>query len=95
MFTVTMTDWMKGCPRCVVLVAALNAAPAQHPVAEIENLREHLVEVHLARIPGYAPECANCCEWQVLAARPGGLEPSVVPILGREDLLHRAGHLLM
>ncbi|MFL6115192.1 MAG: hypothetical protein ACJ786_28160 [Catenulispora sp.] len=91
---VTTTDWMNDCPRCVALVAPLHASPAQHPIGEIENLREHLVDAHLARVPGYAADCANCCEWQALAARPDGLGPRLVPVLGREDLLHRAGHLL-
>ncbi|OLE24580.1 MAG: hypothetical protein AUG49_13065 [Catenulispora sp. 13_1_20CM_3_70_7] len=91
---VTTTDWMNDCPRCVALVAALNASPAQHPIGDIENLREHLVEAHLARVPGYAADCANCGEWQALAARPDGLGPRLAPVLGREDLLHRTGHLL-
>lgn len=54
----------------------------------------HPVDAHLAVLPGYADGCANCQEWKALAACPEGLALTVVPVLGREDLLHRAGHLI-
>lgn len=87
--------WMEGCPVCVTLIARLTRATAARPHAEIEALRDHLVDAHLAQIPDYVEDCANCQEWRALAASPDGLKPKIVPVLGREDLLHRAGHLFL
>lgn len=95
MSAVKTSEWMRDCPVCAGLIAALERSRAQHPIAEFEAVREHLVDSHLAQLPGYVPGCANCTEWQVLAGRPDGLDPTIVPVLGREDLLHRAGHLFM
>ena len=87
--------WMQDCPGCATLIAAVTQATAARAHAEIEAVRDHLVDAHLARIPGYVQDCANCQEWMALAARPDGLKPKIVPVLGREDLLHRAGHLFL
>jgi hypothetical protein len=86
-------DWMTSCATCATLIAAVRQATVAHPHAEIKALREHLVNAHLVGIPGYVEDCGNCQEWKALAANPDGLKSTVVPVLGREDLLHRAGHL--
>jgi hypothetical protein len=89
----TRTDWMRECAECTQLLDALDAA--DHPaLRQWEEVRSHLVEEHLALLPGYDDDCANCQEWKALAGDPGDLKPAIVPVLGREDLLHRAGHLL-
>lgn len=85
-------DWMRNCGECAKRVEALETTPDPHPLKEFEAVREHLVEAHLALLPGYFTDCANCQEWVALG--PDASPPSIVPVLGREALLHRAGHLL-
>jgi len=89
---------MRDCATCTTLADAAEAA-AGMPYAEIAGLEHHLVEAHLAQLPGYDDECANCVEWRAITGDPGNslgkqFGGHVVPILGREDLLHRAGHLI-
>jgi hypothetical protein len=90
---------MRECEACVALVGAFDAAAGPDSVEAFAGAfhaaREHLVDEHLAELPGYDEDCANCLEWRVLATDPVGIAPRVVPVLGREDLLHRAGHLLI
>lgn len=89
---VNAPDWMRKCPECSALLTALESAQENYALREFEEVRQHLVDVHLAQLPGYAEGCANCQEWQALGsdAEP----PKLVPVLGREALIHRAGHLL-
>lgn len=91
-------EWMRKCPTCVervkALVSALEAFPKMGSLRAFEDVRSHLVEEHLALLPDYADDCPNCQEWKVFAANPGDMPSRVIPVLGREDLLHRAGHLL-
>ena len=79
------------------MLAAVKKADV--PLAEVEALSAHLVDAHLARLPTYDPQCAACLEWQAVVGDPdGGLADTygarVVPMLGREDLRHRAVHLV-
>ncbi|GAA2001467.1 hypothetical protein [Catenulispora subtropica] len=76
--------WMADCPGCAALITAVTQATAARPHGEIEAVRDHLVDAHLARIPDYVEDCANCQEWRALAASPEGLKPKIVPVLGRE-----------
>lgn len=98
MGAVTVPEWMNQCAVCEQLLAELKSAD-DPPLAEHAHLTAHLVAEHLDRIPGYQADCANCVEWRAITGDPGdGLSqqygPAVVPMLGREDLLHRAGHLV-
>ncbi|MGW6796520.1 hypothetical protein [Streptomyces chartreusis] len=87
--------WMRACAVCRELVVPLESTErGAGELRQFEQARVHLVDAHLAVLPGYADGCANCQEWKALAAHPEGLALSVVPVLGREDLLHRAGHLI-
>ncbi|NUP46278.1 MAG: hypothetical protein HOW97_03030 [Catenulispora sp.] len=88
-------EWMTACTTCQTLIAALTQATAPFPHAAVEAVREHLIDAHLAAVPGYVDDCGNCQEWKALAANPDRLKPRIVPVLGREDLLHRAGHLFV
>lgn len=92
MTKLNLPDWMHDCSTCVERVTALEAAPGEFPLREFEAVREHLVDAHLALLPGYDENCSNCQEWRALGAN--ATPPRIVPVLGREDLLHRAGHLL-
>ena len=92
--------WRQDCPTCVRLAEALDSAGARPAPANTEPFRAHLVDEHLAQLPGYADGCTNCGEWRAMQGDPAGSLSSqyggrVVPILGREDLLHRAGHLMI
>ncbi|QKZ18844.1 hypothetical protein [Streptomyces chartreusis] len=88
-------EWMRECAVCLELVAPLGSAePGTGELRQLEEARVHLVDAHLAVLPGYADDCANCGEWKALAAHPDDLALTVIPVLGREDLLHRAGHLI-
>lgn len=93
-----MTEWMRQCPECVNLVEALNETDLKltGPILRAwEEVRRHLVAEHLALLPGYFEDCANCQEWAALAAGEGDDRfARVAVVLGQEDLLHRAGHLL-
>lgn len=93
--------WMSQCPTCVGLLAAFDAVHAAYPpaLAEFEAACAHLVAAHLPQLPGYLGDCANCLEWAALVGDSSdGLAAqygrAVVPLLGREDLRHRAGHLV-
>jgi hypothetical protein len=93
----TLPKWMSKCGTCGQLLAAVRAA--ELPLAESEALTGHLIDAHLAQVPAYDPECANCAEWAAIVGDPdGGLADTygarVVPMLGREDLRHRAAHLV-
>ena len=101
----TRGEWVDACPTCGRLVDALTRASFDaegYPVAEREELCAHLVAEHLGLLPPYQEDCANCIEWQALepddvaAIRLRGKTagPRLVPVLGRVDLLHRAGHLI-
>lgn len=87
--------WMQDCAICLKLVERL-ASPPQRvlELQEVEEARVHLVNAHLAALPGYVDDCANCQEWKALAAHPDGFASAVVLALVREDLMHRADHLL-
>ena len=86
--------WMESCPQCQELLTQI-FQPGLPPLAEFEQMRAHLVEDHLARVPAFTDDCSNCQEWKALAASDmGGIAAQMVPVLGREELLHRAGHLL-
>lgn len=90
-----MTNWMRGCEDCTKFVEALKAARSDAiPIKEIAEAQDHLVTCHLPNMPDYETDCLNCQEWKILADHPEGIAPPLIPILGREDLLHRAGHLL-
>ena len=96
----TRPQWMTSCPTCRELVAAFDAAAADdgpgEALAEWEQARAHVVHEHLADLPDYDPECANCLEWKATSGDPAGaLPPHMLPVLGREDLLHRAGHAIL
>jgi hypothetical protein len=93
-----LSAWMNGCEDCVRLVAALNDAEGGLLLVRLgawEDVRRHLVTAHQEKLPGYADDCGNCQEWRALAAgRSRGASSVVTRVLGQEDLLHRAGHLL-
>jgi hypothetical protein len=87
-------EWMADCRQCQELLSQL-FQPGLPPLAEFEQMRAHLVEAHLVQVPGYADDCANCQEWKALSTSSmDGIAGRMVPVLGREELLHRAGHLL-
>ena len=91
-------SWMRDCATCTTLADAVDAA-AGMPYAELGELEQHLVEAHLAQLPPYDETCPNCVEWMAIQGDPGEslarrYGGRVVPILGHEDLLHRAGHLV-
>lgn len=95
---VNRTAWMSECPTCTTLADAVEAA-IDVPHAEFIALETHLVDDHLARIPDYDEQCANCVEWRMSAGDPAGSlsagQPAwVLPYLGFHDLRHRAGHLV-
>jgi hypothetical protein len=91
-----MPEWMAACPDCLRLLQALREAG--YPtggLGEFEMVISHLVDAHLADLPDYDETCSNCQEWQMSAGDPtSGLPLTAVVALGREDLKHRAGHLL-
>lgn len=87
--------WLTTCPECVRLLAALDQAAAGAqlpPLEQWETARAHLVDAHPDRVTAYDPECPNCLEWQSTADAGAGAD--LAPILERESLLHRAGHLI-
>lgn len=101
----TRGEWVDACATCTPLFDALTRASFDaegYPVAEHEALCAHLVAEHLGLLPPYREDCGNCIEWRALdpdsvaeihlgEKKPG---PRLVPVLGRVDLLHRAGHLI-
>lgn len=88
-------DWMRECAvRCELAVPLELTERGAGQLWQFEQARVHLVDAHLAVLPSYADDCANCQEWKALAAHPEDLAMSVVPVLGREALLHRAAHLI-
>ena len=96
----TRPEWMTTCRTCSQLVALFDdAAGAEGPegaLAEWEQARTHIVLEHLAELPDYDPECPNCQEWKLTAGDLAGTLPiSIIPVLGHEDLLHRAGHAIL
>lgn len=91
-------EWMAACAACVRLVIAVNESEDSPSslvrLRAFEEVRTHLVEEHLVMLPGYADDCPNCQEWQATIGTWDDLPLAMTPVLGREDLLHRAGHLL-
>jgi hypothetical protein len=92
---------MSECPTCAGLLGDFDAVQASNPpaLAEFEAACAHLVAAHLAQLPGYLDGCPNCGEWAALVGDSSdGLAVqygrAVVPLLGWEDLRHRAGHLV-
>lgn len=84
--------WARECGLCFRMLLQLLALPRMD---EWEMLVDHLVDEHLAAIPGYVENCSNCMEWKATAGDPADSLPlGVLPLLGRYDLTHRAGHLL-
>lgn len=84
--------WAKECSVCFRMLLQLLVLPQ---FDEWETLVDHLVDEHLAAVPGYVDDCPNCIEWRISAGDPDeSLPPAVLPMLGRIDLKHRAGHLL-
>lgn len=88
-------EWMGDCADCLRLTIALNAAeggPLLVRLKAFEEVRSHLVDEHPVMLPGYFEDCANCQEWKA-TQRPEDVSVREM-VLGREALLHRAGHLL-
>jgi hypothetical protein len=101
----TRGEWVAACSTCTRLFDALvrgSFEPDSYPVAEFMELSGHLASDHLGLLPPYKDGCNECLEWQahdpdsVAVMQVGDTIPGprLVPLLGRQDLLHRAGHLI-
>jgi hypothetical protein len=100
----TRGEWVTACMRCTELFEALVRASfeVQASLHEFMQLCQHLASQHPALLPPYQDGCEECETWQlhdpdsVARLRVGDTTPGprLVPLLGFEDLFHRARHLI-
>jgi hypothetical protein len=85
--------WLLACGTCAELLARYRAGAGGRDRAGTlsaeSDLSGHLVAAHLAELPGYAPGCPTCTEWQAGAAHAS----AATLALADSDLRHRAAHL--
>lgn len=101
---IVATNWMISCFRCIKLLNLLNRAVFAREMLDTMDayarMCEHIVEGHLDRLPCLHPACVTCRDYSMVDADritavrkgPGGL--GLVTDFWRDELLHRAGHLL-
>lgn len=92
---------MRRCPQCTDLInrlenlaaAADDSWLAQHEA--LEDTIQHMISEHLVSIPAYDQLCPSCQDWKASATQSSPRQdPGVLMTLSREDLAHRAKHLI-